>query len=254
MPALYISKIHTNRLSNPTDGITVDALNDLADKLAEAGVHSPAASGLIAGSLIQTLDEPHVLLCLGDASRDLLAQWFRVAWSTYTSIVCCASSDFGDANHIGPDDMPLVTGHGAVLASRGVTGEPLAGMRVGQLRRELEESRRVLSEAAGYEVRLLVPTPTTFGKAVDGLVIEEARRAGYRRVLHPGGGLLDLDDDPIADQTNGCARLPYRTVDTDDTPLALARWVVGDRFTRPAARLKQLVRTPRRLLDRLKKG
>jgi hypothetical protein len=254
LPLLYISNIHTNRPSNPTDGITADALNHLADKLAEAGVHSPAASGLIAGSLVPTDDVPHVLMCLGDASRSMLSRWFRLSWSSYASVVCCTASDFGRANHIGPDDMPLVTGHGAILASRGVSGEPLAGMRIGELRRELVESRRALSDAAGYQVRLLAPTPTTFGTAVDGLVLEEARRAGYRRVLHPGDGLLDLDEDPIADKTTGCARLSYRTVDTDDSPRSLVRWVVGERFTRPAARLKQLARTPRRLLDRFKKG
>lgn len=226
-------------------------LEVLAEKLAESGVHSPTVSALVSGRLIQSLDAQHVLLCLGEPTRRALAHWFSFSWSTYASLVCLPSSQLGVDDRPDRHDLPLLTGHGCVVASRGVSGDPLAGMPVNRLRDELVESRQRLSEAAGYQVRWLAPTPTTLGTAVDGLVLEEARRAGYRRVLHPGAGLFDLDEDPIADQPDGCARLSYRPIQTDDTVDELVRWVRDERLSRPAARLRRLKRTPRRLLDRL---
>lgn len=252
-PTLYISTLHAHEPSPATDGLTTTAIADLAEELADADVHSPPATSLVCGSVLAPDEGPRALLCLGDPSRRALAHWCRLAWSTYASLVCVSIDDMGRDDTIGPRDIPLLTGHGIIVASRGITGAPMAGMRVDTLRRELRESRQQLSEAVGYPVRWLAPTPTIFGTAVDGLVLEEARRAGYRRVLHPGSGIIELDDDPIAAQFNGCARLPYRTVQTDDSPASLVKWVVGERFTRSAARLKQLARTPRRLLDRFKK-
>lgn len=251
LPTLYIPRIHAAALSRPRDGLLLEALDALAEKLADAQVHSPTASALMAGSVLTSDDAPHALFCLGDPSREALAAWFRLSWSTYTSLLFVASSQLDETSCISRDDVPLVTGHGCILASRGASGEPLAGMRVGRLREELVDSRALLSEAAGYQVRVLAPRPTALGTTVDGLVLEEARRAGYRRVLHPGVGLLDLDDDPIADQPAGCARLSYRTVQTDDTVDELARWILDERLTRPAARIRQLARTPRRFIDRL---
>jgi hypothetical protein len=232
--------------------MVADTLEALAEKLAESGVHSPTVSALISGRLIQSTDARHVLFCLGEPTRRALAHWMALSWSTYASLVCLPSSQLGVDDTPGRHDLPLLTGHGCVLASRGVSGDPLAGMPVNQLRDELSESRQRLSEAAGYQVRWLAPTPTALGTAVDGLVLEEARRAGYRRVLHPGTGLFDLDDDPIADQPGGCARLSYRPVQTDDTVDELVRWVRDERLSRPAARLRQLTRTPRRLLERFR--
>jgi hypothetical protein len=227
----------------------VDALASLVESLADADVHAPAVTSLMRGKL-SIDDAPSALFVLADCRLQALADWAgSLAAATYTSIVGCSLADIGTAGYPDAKDAPLLTGHGMVLASRGVSGKPLVGMSLQSLRAELERSRHELSEMAGYGVRILMPAPSTLGTAVDGLVLEEARRAGYKLVLSPGRSVTELTERP----TNGAdpvQTLQYRTVRTDDSAEHLRDWILGKGLSRQVAQVRDLVNRPRRILSR----
>jgi hypothetical protein len=246
LPAVYISRLYARNRKRARDGLSVEALDALVERLADADVRSPTLSSLIGGTLLGQDLERAALFVLGDTRLGAIADWAGLlAVSTYPSLVVCASSEVGRDDHICAGDMPLLTGHGIVLASQGVTGQPLVGMPLEDLRDELTASRRSLSRLAGYQVRTLLPSPSIFGNAVDGLVLEEAQRAGYKLVLQPGRSVTHL-----ASTTHDMQTLSYRTVHTDDSPTHLRDWIADHGLARPIAQVRDLVRRPRRILSR----
>ena len=242
----YVDQLHRDAPGRPTDGMTHDALEGWIERLVQAGVDSPAVPSLLAGRAgVDDLDRP-VLLALADPRLESVAVWSdALAQATYSSLLVCSAQDFGSPGHIGPADGPLLLGHGLVVASRGLTGRPLVGLPLNELRRELEQSRAQLSSAVGYPVHVLVPEPNALGAAVDGLVLRQARRAGYRMVCQPGRAVNRLED-----QSGPVDRLQYRIVRTDDAPSHLSDWVVDKGLARPVARMRDLVNRPRRILSR----
>ncbi|MFP4598175.1 MAG: hypothetical protein ACLFVJ_07985 [Persicimonas sp.] len=247
LPVAHISKVYPTSPARPRDGISIEALGRLVDGLAGADVRTPAVSGLLRGKLLlEDLERP-VLLTLSDCRLRSLAHWAdQLAATGYTSVLGCSCSELDGPDQISRQDAPLLTGHGIVLASRGLSGRPLVDLSLQELRRELTESRERLSKLAGYSVRLLMPVPTAFGHAVDGLVLEEAKRAGYRLVLQPGRAVTDIS----AQAGQPVQALQYRTVCTDDSPTHLRDWVVGRGLARGLARVRELVNRPRRILGR----
>lgn len=247
LPVAHISKVYPTEPDRGRDGLSVGAIGTLVDKLAEADVRTPAASGLLRGKLlIEDLDHP-VLLTLSDSRIRSIAHWAdQLAATGYTSVLGCCCEELDAPDRIGPGDAPLLTGHGIVLASQGVSGRPLVDLSLEALRRELTDSRRRLSKLAGYSVRILMPVPTTFGQAVDGLVLEEAHRAGYHLVLRPGRAITDIS----AQSGQPLQSLQYRTIRTDDSPAHLRDWVVGRGLARGLAQVRELVNRPRRILGR----
>lgn len=246
LPTALISELYTRPVQRPRDGMHVDTLERLVDTLAQKQVNSPAVTSLMRGKMHpEDLNRP-VLMVLGTTRVHTVAEWAgALAMASLASVVACSVDDLQKPDHLDPRDAPLLTGHGIVVASRGVTGRPLVGRPLEELRRELVDSRRRLSEWAGYQVRTLCPNPSAFGRAVDGLILEEARRAGYKLVLQPGRAVTDLDhlDEEFTE-------LRYRTVRTDDTAKHLHDWVVGHGLSRPLAQVRQLVHRPRRILSR----
>jgi hypothetical protein len=249
LPAIYIPSIYARRPSLVREGTLVDTLEETIDLLAEADVRAPAMGSLLGGTLRIEPDTAHVLLMLGDSRLQAVGPWARaVAAGGLTTLVGCSWEDFGSAGHIGPSDAALLTGHGVTVASSGLDGQPLVGLGLEALRRQLADSRARLCEALGYPVYALMPTPTALGRAVDGLVLEEARRAGYRLILRPGAGLTDFDESPP--DRRPFEVVEYRTLLTDENPEDLRDWVLGRGLSRQRTRLRDLVNQPRRILAR----
>lgn len=250
LPTIYIPCIYDDRPASVSEGTLSSTLEETVDLLVDADVRAPGLSSLLRGVLQVPPDEAHVLMMLGDSRLQAVGRWASVvAAGGYTTLAGCCWDDFGRPGHIGPADAPLLAGHGVVVASAGLSGQPLVGLGLEALRRELTQSRDQLSAALGYPVRALAPTPPTFGRAVDGLVLEEARRAGYRLILRPGSGLTDLDKSPPVRRPFEVVE--YRTLRTDQSPKGLRDWILDRGLSRPRARLRELVDQPRRLLDRL---
>ena len=219
-------------------------LDRLIDLLAEADAETPSAGFLAAGLLPVQQDRPPVLFATEETRTDWLARWCqRLAASTYSSLLFVGADELDEPGRISAGDMPLVVGAGAIPVSRGETGEPLVGLELAALRRQLAGSRERLSEAAGFPIRMLAPTPTATGRAIDGLVAREARRAGYTTLLKPGASRpieTPLPDDPV----------PYYTCQPEDAPEQLRDWVLGGLIALGSTRLKQLTSTPRAWLER----
>lgn len=249
LPTAYVDKLSSRAPSRARDGMSAATLAKLVDRLADADVYAPSVTSLMRGKL--GLDHtPAALFVLADCRLQALADWAdSLSAATYASILGCSVNQLDAPGCPGATDMPLLTGHGIVLASRGVSGKALVGMPLEELRGELEESRRKLSKIAGYQVRILMPTTSMLGGAVDGLVLEEAQRAGYKLVLGPGRSVTELDKP----RTNGAASiqtLHYRTVRTDDSASHLHDWILGKGLSRQVAQVRDLVNRPRRILSR----
>src|SRR5690554_2579256 len=250
LPALYIAELFDRAPDSGCDGMTLDALSKLLDLLEAAEVQSPSAPSLVGANILNKAGAPSVLMMLGDCHLPSISAWINLLNSKgLSSIIACSYAHIEGASDLNTDDAPILIGHGVALASRGLSGRPLVGMPLAELRAELTESQQKLSAIAGYQVGILAPTVSTFGQAVDGLVLEEARRAGYRLILEPGGRVTELSSDatPINPE-----QLDYRIVSTDDSPKSLADWVIGAGLSRQSAQLRELLRRPRRILSRLK--
>ncbi len=246
LPIVHIERLVGRRASGKAGGrLSGGELSRLADLLAEAEAATPSVAMLNAGLMpTASIDVPFLLL-LTDPRRGSLAAWCHtLGMYGFSSVCAVAADDLGREGRVRRSDLALVTGSGAALASRGCSGEPLVGMSVSRLRDELRDSHRRLSEAAGFPVRLLVPTPTADGRTVDGLVAREAARVGFEMVFEPGG--VARLDDPAPDSP-----VSYHTVLPGDDPERLRDWIVGDLFARGSANLERLAGGPRRLLERL---
>lgn len=240
-PILRIASVEASR--SDSRGVVGDAeLAGLGRRLETTDFTTPSAPVLMAGWIPETADG---LLMTDETRLEPLAYWCsNVGARGYASLLALTADGLGAPEGIAAHDFPLLTGHGVVLASRGASGEPLVGKDVAELRGELETSRRRLSQACGYPVRALAPRPTVAGRAFDGLVLREARRAGYRLFLGPGG---------VA-EVEGVAPtevLEYRTRETGEGPDELLDWLLGRGLARGTARVRRLASAPRTMFDRL---
>lgn len=250
LPTIYVDELFDCAPEAVRDGMTLDALTSLLDLLDAATVGSPGAPALLGGSLLDDGSRSDVLLMLGNCQLSSISKWAKILNSKgFSSVVCCSCSQVDSAGYLHVYDAPVLIGHGITIASRGLTGRPLVGLPLAELRRELGESQKKLSAIAGYQVGILAPMVSTFGHAVDGLVLEEARRAGYRLILEAGGRVTDLSSNS---NSPGIDRLDYRIVTTQNSPRSLADWIIGTGLSRQGAQLREMLQRPRRILSRLK--
>ncbi len=244
-PIVHIRRLVERRTSDTPDGtFEADELYRLVDRLDEAGAQTPSVAFMNAGLFaVDSLEQPYLPITT-DTRRGAVASWgHTLGMYGVSSVLGVAAEDLDTEGHVQSRDLPLVTGSGAALAVRGMTGDPLVGLSVSKLRDELRESHQILSAAAGFPVRLLAPAPTVDGRAVDGLVAREAQRAGFRAFLAPGGR-AELDG-PEPEEP-----LTYHTVLPGDTPERLADWIAGDLIARGSTQFERLASGPRRLLRR----
>lgn len=250
LPAIYFPELFDRQPEQLSDGLSWCGLEKLVEELDEAGVMSPAASTLLNGQLWLGQAAPGALLVLGDCRVQIVARWAELLGARgFASLVGCALSNTGTRAFLQAEDAPVLLGHGLVVASRGITGQPMVGMELSVLRQELSESREKLSQMAGYPINILMPELSITGRAVDGLVLSEAKAAGYKVVLEPGGRVSALDENGPA---GSLPSLNYRRARSDDSPTELLQWVLAKRFSRPKAVLDELLRSPRRILSRFR--
>lgn len=225
--------------------LSVAALAGLGRRLTETTFGTPAAPFLIAGWLPVGGIEPPGLFVTRETRPEAMAYWCsNVGARGYSSLLPVTPEELADGSGVTAADVPLLTGHGVVVASRGLEGEPLVGMDLSELRGELTESRRRLSELCGYPVRALFPEPTVTGRAFDGLVAREARRAGYTLLFGPGS--VARLDGPELDTV-----VRYRDCQPGESAPELRDWLLGRGLSRESARIRQLASTPSAILDRL---
>lgn len=250
LPALYIAELLKDAPEVARDGMTLNALTELLELLDAAEVQSPGAPSLMGANILNRGRAAGVLMMLGDCQLSSISTWFNSLNSIgFSSVVTCSCSQVDSNGYLRADDAPILIGHGVAIASRGVTGRPLVGMPLAELRGELRESQKKLSDIAGYQVGILAPTVSTFGHAVDGLVLEEARRAGYRLILEAGGRVTELSNTSNSPDPD---RVDYRIVSTNDSPQSLADWVIGTGLSRQSAQIRELLQRPGRIFSRLK--
>ena len=194
----------------------------LCDALAQRDVWpSSPGSLLLAQPLVS--DAGGVFLALEDArASDVEALLIEASASGYATLLGVSAQELDEPGRLRASWLGLVFGLGGVVASAGESGQPLVGMELGALRRELERSRHRLSERCGYEVTTLWPRQDRLGRAMDGLVAREAARAGYARCVSvsPLWGVL-------SGVLSGAAADPplvMRPVLGDRSPQELARW------------------------------
>lgn len=216
----------------------------VADLLAAADVHGVALPMLWMGKPgCAVAPGPCALFCLDTTRADVAAAWAdRLAALGYPSLLACAADSLGAPGRLHPRDLQILAGYGMVTASVGLSGRPLVGLRLSELREELRLSRERLEAACGLPVYTLCPRPDRLGRTVDGLVLDEARRAGYRLILEPG---MRVIDDALLEHE--AQALPARRIEPDDHPFELRRWVLGDGFARKIARVRHVAETPARL-------
>ncbi len=248
-PVLYVPRL-LRRPQGDEPGLSIGSLQRLLDLLDDAEVTPPAVTGWMAGHLsIASLGTPFVIATSEVRPRPL-GTWARLlANRGWSSLLFCTSETFTGDGPLAPSALPILTGHGVAIASRGCRGEPLVGQEVGHLRRELTESREQFTRLAGYPVRVLAPVSTPTGRAIDGLVAREARRAGYEIALRPGRRARQTFE-----RDDTLRGLEYLTCYASDDPEELARWVTGSTTDRAWTQLRRLADAPRRLWSRVTEG
>ena len=80
-------------------------------------------------------------------------------------------------------DLAALPGLGVHPVCAGWTGRALVGLSLPELRDELETCHAFMTRTTGAPAMILAPNHNDFGVAVDGLVLEEARRVGFQRVI-----------------------------------------------------------------------
>lgn len=251
LPVVYFAELFERPPEQPCDGISLTGLQEFIEALEHSGAQSPPIPAIMAGELLPEAQAPGILLVLGDCHLHTLAQWAQAVGARgYTSVVGCAGAEAQYDGFLERMDAPLLLGHGTVVASRGLTGRPLVNLGLAELRRELVDSRAQLTALVGYPVDILLPAVATFGQAVDGLVLDEARRAGYKWVLVPGARVSDLYGGPGAPVRP--TLVSYRIASSDEDPQRLAHWTLGQGLSRQRARVNDLLRRPRRILSRMR--
>lgn len=200
------------------------AARALCDALAIAGLHGWSPLALMCGSALGQL--PQVLLGLERAEREQAQPLLiEASASGYGVLLGVESAALDAPSGWRAGELGMVFGLGGIIASSGVTGQPLVGMGLAQLRDELKRSRERLSEACGYEVITLWPRHDKLWRGVDGLILEEAQRAGYTRCVR--AGLVPDDVSSWADQDHKVSVVELRPLDDALDVEALARWSSG---------------------------
>lgn len=106
-----------------------------------------------------------------------------------------------------------------------------------------------LAQPGSPWANIWMPAPDELGRAVDGLILEEARRQEVALIWTPGSG---LNDDEML--FNEPALLRARVDDGQMEVQELAAFCAGDSFERGRAQVMRFVDTSRRWFNELSKG
>lgn len=134
----------------------------------------------------------------------------------------------------------LLAGFG-LLYGRGGRRQ-LYGRSPAEIRAALKEEVKTEDSVVGTNIWM--PAPDRYGRAVDGLVVEEADRRGVDWIWIPGTG---INPGSVEDDDEQRARVvEARRDDGRLTPDEFAGWAVGDRLERGKVRLSDVAQKPRR--------
>ncbi len=208
--------------------------------LERAGVASVPLLRLLHGDLALSPGEaPLALITFDDGFESVLTRASEpLAESDLAALAFITVDRIGEPGYLDADQVRVLLGMGLAVGSHGLTHRYLTDLPLGELRRELAESRDRLSALVGYPVRTL----SAPGGRVDDRVMAEARRAGYRAVMGSEPGLVPYGDPPPGPS-------PRLAITERTTPAHIERLAVGD----PAALIQELARykalqVPKRLL------
>lgn len=237
------------RLSSGGEGIDHTAQGQcrrILDLLAARDILGVSLPALIKGQL-SPIDpgHPSVLPLVEVTTPEELASFAEITGPLgYPSLAFLPSNVLEGHGGFEEKDLAMVLGYGVVIGARGAGVRPLVGLSLGELRNELDQSAKVLREACGYGVKALCPGRNKLGVAFDGLIVKEARRAGFNLLFTPGEGFYV----PEAPRHAPDELISYREVAADDHPAELRRWVLGEGFSRERAKLRRFSRMPKKLL------
>lgn len=203
----------------------------VADACARKNLGAVGMARLLAGSAApsQAAASPALLFGLrARSSEAAVAFGDAISARGYTGVVTWVGE--GPTLDIPPS---LWAGLGLVFAGGG------AQVLVGASVEELE------GRFGGDDDSLIwMPAPDKFERAVDGLLLEVARRQGVRLVWVPGGGINEVDVQSRS--TEHLQVLTARVDRAEDSAPALARWAQGDRIERGRARVAEISQVPKR--------
>jgi hypothetical protein len=211
-----------DELYNGSATATFPRWTTLVELLRESGVRTVSGLGLLCGGIAWNGPKA-VLLLLRNPDEAVAASVARSLGDGLCGVVWSVASDRAHAG------WSHLLGAGVVCASAGISGRPLVGLGVGELRQELAESRKALHDVLGYAPSICSPRPNTAGTAVDGLVEREAHRAGYEMILEPGRGL----------EVPETTRISVWSPASGSSPKAVAGWIEGDSWLRISFELRR---------------
>jgi hypothetical protein len=244
---MRLSILHIQRGAHGDDGPGPEAVDTFVRSLVEQEVQPVGVVDLLCGTICAD-DTPRVLITTTETRLGPLSTLLNTLSSHGFSLLVAvdhAALENGERDALETADLPALLGSGGVIAARGKPGAPLVGLSPGTTRQQLEESRRQLSDAAGYPIQWLFPAPNSLGRAADRLVLDEANRAGFHHCLVPKPGRtneIEGGSDPL--------ELGYHVWGPSDTPANLAKWAAGNLLGRGATGLTSLLDAPSRIFRR----
>ena len=198
----------------------------------EIGAH-PERLGLIAPS---TIDAQEVAL---------LAQTLAPFAASALLPIAPSMLEQSGEERLLESDLAALSGLGVIPVSRGWTGRPLVGLPLSELRDELTRSHAFLSDATGASAVILIPDANSLGVAVDGLVLREARAAGFQRII----------TEPLQPVRGEDARGWWRAhrVEQEDSPEQVVAWARagGSRRAQAAQTARTIARRGQKVGSRL---
>ena len=209
----------------------------VADACAEAGLFGLGMAGWFRGHVAPLVDTPGRALVFGLRTSSVQAAFVvaDVLSSRGFSGIYTWSDDVDDeARKLSP---LVLAGMGMVRACGG--GQSLYGASPRQV-------RKVLDSCSPAHAAIWMPAPDRFGRAVDGVFLEEAARREIDLVWVPGDGVNQVDAG--SEHVSRPQVLRARVDAGEHSAQLLARWATGDRLGRGKLRVADLANTPRRWL------
>ena len=213
----------------------------VADECAQRGLGAVGVASLLTGRVqgLWGMEAPAVVFGLRARSAEaVVAVGQALSVRGYTGVFGLLGNGLST---LGRRGQQAVLGHGMVAAAG--ADQTLIEMTPQQVRRRFQQQR----PADGHPP-IWMPKPDRLDRAVDGMVLEEARRAGVALLWAPGDGINGVDEPP---DSPGPVVVQARVDDGAYGVERLGKWAGGHRMERGRMRLQDLGSQPRRWLRQL---
>lgn len=153
-----------------------------------------------------------VALTFDDGYKDFISEAYPLLESYgFTATVYVITNRLNDSRHLSEDDVVFLANRGIAFGSHSVTHSNLARQSGADLRRELEVSKKTLSELIDRPVTALSYPAGQYTDAV----VDQARASGYTSAVTVVEGIADPSHDPF--------RLPRIRIRRDSSIKEFAR-------------------------------